>query len=165
MPSVEQAAVIRGQANGGIPPVNGLAKILQMGPVAAKLCGENILGVFSSFHVISPLAQTIIIVAQILHRQQAAILRIEDEQEAIQQGEGSFTHLGQAGWLAQGLANLFGSSSQGLGEPGKHLVKHHIREVGGNPLLVTATLAQNPLMQALAVHTRHKRLRTQQYHK
>ena len=165
MGSVEQAAVIGGQANGGIPLVNGLAKTLQIAPVAAKLGGENTVGVFAAFYVIASLAQAIVIVARILHGQQAAILRIEDKEKAVKQGEGRLTHLGQGGWRGQGLASAFGRCGQGLGQSGKHLVKHHIREVGGHPFFITATLAQNELMQTLAVPIWHKRLGTQQHHK
>ena len=71
-------------------------------------------------------AQAIVVVAQVPHRQQLAILGVEDEEQPIEQGERGFLQLGEIGGEARGRA-LRVAGVEGLDDGREHLAEDQLR--------------------------------------
>src|SRR5690606_5601406 len=82
--AAEQTAIVGWQANGGIAPVDGAAKIVDGVPVAGGGLRKHVASILATANVeADAVAQAVVVVAAVAHRQQVAILRIENEQEPV----------------------------------------------------------------------------------
>ena len=114
---IKQAAVIRWQTNRGIPLINGTAKIINSRIIACSGLGEHIISCLTIPNVIAYPAQTVIIITIITHRQQVAILGVQNKKQAIEQHQGCIAHLRQG--------RIRRNSSDGTGQIGKSSRKDH----------------------------------------
>ena len=79
------------------------------------------------------LAQTVVVVARIVDRQQPPVLGVEHKQQAVEENQRGIPALGEA--VARRL-------SQRINETGKHALKHHPRKVLRDLFLIAAPLGQ-----------------------
>ena len=99
----EQAAVVGRQADGGVAPVDEVEQVGEVGVVVAGGFGKGVALPHSGRHAVAyVLAQAVVVVARFVDGQQAPILGVEDEQQAVQENQGGLTDVGQA--AAAGLS-------------------------------------------------------------
>ena len=77
---VEQAAVVRWQANGGVALVDDAAQVADGRPVASGRIGEYIALLLALAHVVAHSAQAVVVIRGVAHGQQVAVFGVEDEQ-------------------------------------------------------------------------------------
>ena len=136
---VEQTAVIGREANRGITLVNRPAQIVNDRPVAGRAGREGIALALTAPNVTPHLvAQAVIVVALIPHRQQVAVFGIQDKQQPIEQNQGRVTHLGQR--------CVRGSFGNGPSQLGKYLFENQLGQISGHPFFVNAALIENALV-------------------
>ena len=142
---VEQSAVVRRQADGGVATVHGPAEIVHRRPVAGSVFREHVPAVFTVADIAAHLvAQPVVVVALVADRQQVAVLGIEDEQQPVEQDQRGLAHFEQ-GRLRRG-------SGDRTGELGEDLTEDQLGEIGGNALLVEATFLDGALMEGPLVY-------------
>ena len=79
----------------------------------------------------------------VVHRQEAAVLRVEDEQQPVEQDQRRVPHLAQ-----RGVAGLGGD---GADERREHLAEHDLRQVAGDPLLEETAALEGAVEDVLPV--------------
>ena len=82
---VEQAAVVRRQANGGVAFVDNAAQVADGRPVAGGRIGEYIALRLARTHVVAHSTQAVVVIRGVSHGQQVAVFGVEDEQQAVEQ--------------------------------------------------------------------------------
>ena len=106
----------------------------QVIPVAGGGVGKDVAGGHPLRNVVADaLAQSIVVVALVAHRQQAAIFGVEQEEQAVEKDQGGFPDLGHG---------LVGGVGQRLEQPGEHALEHHAGQALRHPLFVAAAFRQ-----------------------
>ena len=89
----KQAAVIRRQANGGVPLVDQSEQVSQVVVVLGGPRGQGVLVGHALCNVVAhPLAQAVVVVARIIDRQQPAVFGVQNKQQPVQEDQGGLTH-------------------------------------------------------------------------
>ena len=128
----EQTAVVGRQADGEVALVDDLEQVHQPVVVVAGDRGVSVLVGHPAGDVVpDPLSQAIVVVANVIDRQQAPVLGVEDEEESIEEDEGGLPDLGEA---------LAGCVGKRLYEVGEDALEDDAGEVLGDLLLVPPAL-------------------------
>ena len=126
-PRIEEAAVVGRQAERRVALVNDPAEVADRVPVARRLRRERLPAVEPRRDVAPhPVAEADRPVLLVVHRQQAAVLGVEDEQQPVEQDQRRVPHLAERG--------VAGAGGDGADERREHLAEDDFREVGGDLL-------------------------------
>ncbi len=128
----EESAVVGRQADRGVALVDHLEQLGQPVVVVAGDLGERVPVVHPPGDVVpDPLAQSVVVVACVVDRQQAPVLGVEDEEQPVEEYQRGLPDLGEAG---------AGCVGQRLYQVGKDTLEYYAGEVLGDLLLVTPAL-------------------------
>ena len=130
----EQAAVVGREADGGVAPVDQPEQGVEVVVVAGGCAGEGVVAGDALGHVVAnALAEAVVVVAGVVHRQQAAVFGVEDEEQPVEKDEGGFADPGHG---------LVGGVGEGLDEAGEDAFEDDAGEALGDALFVAAAFVQ-----------------------
>ena len=138
--AVEKPAVVRRQTDGGIAFIDSPAEIVDDRPVSGSARREDVIVIFAVPDVAAYLlAQRVVVVTRVTDGKQIAVLRIQNEQEAVEKNQGGLTHVRQGRFRS--------GSGNGTGKFWEDLLEDQSGKTGRNPFLVKPAFLNGALVE------------------
>ena len=137
---IEQPSIVGRQPDRGVAVVDRPAKLFDDGPIAGGRRREGVILILAAAHFGADLlAEAIGLVPSVVDRQQAAVLGVKNEQQAVEKDQRGVAHVLQR--------RRRRGCGDGLRERRKDKAENLVRQVAGDPLLVKAALIERDLVE------------------
>ncbi len=147
---IEQPAIVGRQTERGLALVDRTEQPAQPAIVGAHRGGEGVVLAYTIGDLVPDRTETVVVVAHIVDRQEVAILGIEHEQQAVEQGQRRFLQLAQIGAGAR-CGTMRVGCIQRRDDIGEKPDEHEVGKVARDPLLPVPPLIEGEQVEATAI--------------